>query len=206
MGAGGFDGGEDLGFVGAGSSAGFAGIGEEVDVGLVGVVGVAVAVEPAGHAEPADLDAVGFGDDGLPGGGGGVAGAGEEQAHFAEVLAGFGEAGPALVHDVVVGEGDDFDAAGLEGLGQRDGRVEHEGLAAAGVGGGDRGFHIDEAEVGGLKDVGDVGEERGPALGTGAGGGGGGANCLVGDDVTGDGEADLGDLVGIGRGDDGGTL
>ena len=26
-------------------------------------------------------------------------------------------------------------------------------------------FHVDEAEVGGLKDVADIGEERGPALG-----------------------------------------
>ena len=48
--------------------------------------------------------------------GGGVAGAGKEQAGLAQMVAGFGEAGPALVHDVVVGEGDDFDAAGLEGL------------------------------------------------------------------------------------------
>ena len=37
LGAGSFDGGEDLGFVGAGRAAGFAGIREEVDVGLVGV-------------------------------------------------------------------------------------------------------------------------------------------------------------------------
>ena len=36
LGAGSLDGGEDLGFVGAGCSAGLAGIGEEVDVGLVG--------------------------------------------------------------------------------------------------------------------------------------------------------------------------
>ena len=80
LGAGGFDGGEDLGLVGSGRAAGLAGIGEEVDVGLAGVVGVAVAVEPAGHAQPAYLDAIGLGDDRLPGGGFGVGGSGKEQA------------------------------------------------------------------------------------------------------------------------------
>ena len=201
LGAGGLDGSEDLGLVGTGGSARFAGIGEEVDVGLVGVIGVAIAVEPAGHAEPADLDAVGLGKDGLEGLRGGVAGAGEKEAGFAEMLAGFDETGPALVHDVVVGEGNDFDAAGLEGFGQDDGSVEHEGLRATGVGGGDGSLKVDEAKIGGLEDVADLGEERGPALDPFALSGSGGADGFVWNDVAGNGEADPGKLVRIG--DDG---
>ena len=64
---------------------------------------------------------------------GGVAAAGEKEAGLAEVVTGLGKPGPALIHDVVVGEGDDLDAAGLERLGQGDRSVEHEGLGALGV-------------------------------------------------------------------------
>ena len=135
---------------------------------------------------------------GCQAGRGGVAGAGKEQAHFAQVLAGFGKAGPALIHDMVVGEGDDFDAAGLERLRQRDRRVEHEGLGALGVVGRDRRFEVDEAEVGGLKDVGDVGEERCPALDAIAAGGGCGANGFMRNDIAGDGKADPGEFMRIG--------
>ena len=60
LGAGGFDGFNHAGFIHSGGTAGFAGIWEEIDVRLIVLVGVAVAVEPAGHAEPADLDAVGL--------------------------------------------------------------------------------------------------------------------------------------------------
>ena len=126
LGAGLPDGFEDCGFVRSRCAAGLIGIGEEVHMGLVGLIGVAVAVEPTGHAQPAYLDAVRLGDDGLPVVGGVVAGAGEEHSFVAEMLAGLGESSPTLVHDVVVGEGDDPDAAGLEGFNQGDWRVEHE--------------------------------------------------------------------------------
>ena len=96
-----------------------------------------------------------------------------------------------------------LDAAGLESLGQLDGGIEEEGLGAVGVLGGDGGFEIDEAEVGAVEDVGDVGEEGGPALLGVSGGLGGGADRLVGDDVAGDGKGDLGEIVGI-RSNDGG--
>jgi len=162
-----FDGGEHGGIVSAGRSSGFAGIGKKVGVGLIVFIGIAIAVEPAGHAEPSDLDAVGFSDHGLKGLRGGVAGAGEEQAFLTQVLARFGEAGPTLVHDVVIGEGDDFDAAGFESVKQGDGGVKHEGLAAFGVGRGHRGFEVHETEVGMLEDVGDIGEQGAPSVGVG---------------------------------------
>ena len=113
------------------------------------------------------------------------------------MVAGFGEAGPPLVHNVVIGEGDYFDTTGLEGLWQGEGCVEHEGLAALGVVRGDGRLHIDEAEVGVMKDVGNVGEEGDPALDAGAFGSGSGANGLVRDDIAGDSEGDPGQLVGI---------
>ena len=74
LGAGGFDGGEDLGFVGSGRAADSPGYGKKFTCGWSCVIGIAIAVEPARHAQPADLDAVGLGDDGLPGLRGGVAG------------------------------------------------------------------------------------------------------------------------------------
>jgi hypothetical protein len=44
------------------------------------------------------------------------------------VFAGFGESGPALVHYVVIGEGDNLDSAGLQAFEQGNGRVEQEWL------------------------------------------------------------------------------
>ena len=112
------------------------------------------------------------------------------------MFAGLGKAGPALIHDVVVGKGDDLDAAGLEGVDKGDRGVKHEGFGAAGVGGGDRGLHVDETEVGAMEDVGDVAEEGGPALHAVSAGSRRGADRLVGNDVAGHGEGDLGERMG----------
>src|SRR5208337_4092518 len=114
FGAGLFDRFEDLGLVRSRSAARLARIREEVHVRLVVLVGVTAAVEPARHAEPADLDAVGLDDDGLPSLLRRVSGTGEEQPFVAQMLAGFRESWPALVHYVVVGERNDLDAVGLQ--------------------------------------------------------------------------------------------
>ena len=90
-----FDGLEHPGLVHSRRAAGLARIGEEVHVRLVVLVGVAVAVEPARHAQPAHLDAVGLDDDRLPGLLGRVAGADEEQALLAQMLAGLGKSRPS---------------------------------------------------------------------------------------------------------------
>ena len=62
-----FHGGEHLRLVRTRRAARLAGIGKEIHVRLVVLVGIAIAVEPARHAQPAHLDAVGLGDHRLPG-------------------------------------------------------------------------------------------------------------------------------------------
>ncbi len=84
--------------------------------------------------------------------------AGKGQADLAQVLAGLGKARPSLVHDVIVGERNNLDPGGLQGLGKCDRSVEHEWLDALGVVRGDRRLHVDESEIGGAEDVGHVGE------------------------------------------------
>jgi hypothetical protein len=73
------------------------------------------------------------------------------------------------------------------------------------VGGCDGRFHVDEAEVGGLEDVCNVIKEGSPAGFAGAIRGCGGAYGLVGYDVSGNGEADLGELVRVRWRGDGGA-
>lgn len=72
------------------------------------------------------------------------------------------------------------------------------------MGGGDRGFEVDEAEVGGLEEIGYVGEGDVPAVVVGIGlvGGGGLDDGLMGDDVSGGGEGDAGDLAWVGGAED----
>jgi hypothetical protein len=103
---------------------------------------------------------------------------------------------------VVVGEADDFDAAGFEGLREGNGRVEEEWLGAAGVGRCDGSFEVDEAVVGGLEEVGGIGEEGVPSIvvGVGLAGFGGVDDGLVGDDVSGGDEGDAGGFSGVGAG------
>ena len=55
------------GFVHSRSAARLIRIGEEVHVRLAVFLRVAIAIEPAGHAQPAHLDAVGLRDHRLPG-------------------------------------------------------------------------------------------------------------------------------------------
>ncbi len=116
------------------------------------------------------------------------------------MVAGFGKAGPALVHDVVIGKGDDLDAVGLEGFGQGGGGVEHERLRATGVGGCHGSLEVDETEVCRAKDVADITEKPAPALDTFSICGRGGAHRLVGNDISGDGEGYLGKVMGVGGG------
>ena len=187
LGAGGFDFFEDGGLIEAGSAAGIVGVGEESDVGIRILVGIAIAVEPAGHAEPSDFDAVLFEDDGLPGGFSVCACADEEEFLFAEMIEGFEKAGVALVEDVIVREGDDFYAIGFQRLEEGDGSVKLKWLGAAAVLGGDGRFEIDETEVGLAEGVGDLRQENVVAAvevgcgGFGVGGVGlsGGAGCTV---------------------------
>ena len=148
------DGLQHSGLVHSRRAARFVRIREEVHVRLIVLIGIAVAVEPARHAQPADLDAVGLDDDRLPGLSRRVARADEEQPLLAQMLARLGKSGPALIHHMVVGEGDDLDAVGLQRVDQRDRRVEHEGLGAVRVRRSHRSFQVDEAEVGALEDVG----------------------------------------------------
>jgi hypothetical protein len=68
---------------------------------------------------------------------------------------------------------------------------------------GHRGFHVHKAEVGVLKDIGDIGEERGPARFAVPGRGGRGFDWIVRYDVAGDGEIDLGKIVRVGDNDGG---
>lgn len=128
LGAGRLDRREDLGFVRARSARRLTGIGEEVDVREAVVAGIAVAVEPARHAQPSHLDAVGLDDQRLPHELRGAGGAHREHAFGAQVFACLGKSVPTLVHHVVVGEGNDADAAGLEAVNQRHGGIELEGL------------------------------------------------------------------------------
>ena len=58
---------QHTGLVHSRRAARFARIGKEVHVRLIVLVGIAIAVEPARHAQPAHLDAVGLDDDRLPG-------------------------------------------------------------------------------------------------------------------------------------------
>ena len=72
------------------------------------------------------------------------------------------------------------------------------------MGGGDRGFEVDEAVVGGLEEVGGIGEKGVPAVVVGVGfvGFGGFDDGLVGDDVSGGYEGDAGGFAGVGAGVD----
>ena len=76
---------------------------KEVHMRLVVLIGIAVAVEPARHSQPAHLDSVGLGDDRLPTLLGRVARAGKKHSALAQVLARLGKARPSLVHHVIVG-------------------------------------------------------------------------------------------------------
>jgi hypothetical protein len=58
----------------------------------------------------------------------------------------------------------DFDAVGLQRVNQCDGRVEHERFGAVRVIRSHRSFKIHKAEVGLLKDIAHIAEERAPAL------------------------------------------
>lgn len=72
------------------------------------------------------------------------------------------------------------------------------------MGGGDGGFEVDEAKVRGLEEVGYVGEEGVPAIVVGVGfvGSGGLNDGPVGNDVSGGGKGDAGDLAGVGGAED----
>ena len=207
LGAGGFDGGEDLGFVGAGGAAGFAGIGEEVDVGLVGDVGIAIAVEPAGHAEPADLDAIGLSEDGLPGG---LRGVSPEPAKSRPASRRWSRvsAKPAQPWSMtwLLAKETILMPLALRAWGSATGASNMKGLLPVEWSGATGVSILTKPKSADWKTSATSREERGPALGAGAGGGCGGTDGFVGNDVSGDGKADLCDLVGIGRGDDGGTL
>ena len=113
------------------------------------------------------------------------------------MLARLGKAGPALVHHMVVGEGNDFDAVGLERVEQCNRRVELKWLGALRVRRSHRGFEVDEAEVGPPEDVAHVREERAPALSAFSGSGCRGADRFVRNHVASHGKADLGQLVRI---------
>ena len=63
--------------------------------------------------------------------------------------------------------------------------------------GSDRGFEVDEAEVGGLEDIGDTAEERLPAIRAFTGGCGCGADRIVGYHVSCDSEVHPGQFVGV---------
>jgi len=75
-----------------------------------------------------------------------------------------------------------------------------------GVSGCDGGFEVDEAVVGGFKEVGGIGEKGVPAVVIRAGvvGFGGFDDRLVGDDVAGGDEGNAGGLAGVGAGVDSG--
>ena len=113
------------------------------------------------------------------------------------MVAGLVEAGPALIHHVIVGEGDDPDAVGLQRIKKGNRRVELKWLGALRVRRSHRGFEVDEAKVGLLEDVAYVCKERAPALGAFSGSGRGGADRLMWNHVASHGKADLGQLVGI---------
>src|SRR6185369_7473893 len=108
----------------------------------------------------------------------------------------FGEAGPALVHNMIVGKRNDLDAVGFERFRQGDRGVEHKRLRSVRVGRGDRRFEVDEAEVSAAKDVAYLAQEGAPTLAAFAGSRGGGADRLMRNDVSSNGKADLGHVMG----------
>ncbi len=78
--------------------------------------GIAIAIQPASHPEPADLNAVLFDDDRLPGIFGRAPGSSKEKALPAQMFKSLTKPRIALVKDVIVGEGDDFNSVELQRL------------------------------------------------------------------------------------------
>src|SRR6266568_2535654 len=106
------------------SATRFTGIREKRDVRFAVLFGIAIAIQPASHPEPADLNTVLFDDDRLPGIFGRAPGSGKENSLFAQMFKSFTKARIALVKDVIVGEGDDLNSAKLQRLQESDGRIE----------------------------------------------------------------------------------
>ena len=95
---------------------------------LVVLVRVAISIQPASHSQPAHLDAVGLDHQRLPRLRSGVARPHKLQPDLPQVITGFSESGPSLVHHMVVGKRHDLDPVGLQRLWQRHRRVKHERL------------------------------------------------------------------------------
>src|SRR2546427_1735745 len=106
------------------SAARLTGIREKRDVRFAVLFGIAIAIQPASHPEPADLNAVLFDDDRLPGIFGRAPGSGKKNSLFAQMFKSLTKAHIALVKDVIVREGDDFNSAELQRLQQSDRRIE----------------------------------------------------------------------------------
>ena len=88
----------------------------------------------------------------------------KQQPHLAQVFARLGKPRPALVHHVVVGKRNNLDPAGLQRLGQRHRRVEHERLRSLRVLRSHRRLQVDEPEIRALENVAHIAEQRSPAL------------------------------------------
>src|SRR5258708_7861555 len=82
---------------------------------------------------------------------------------FAKMVDGLGEAALSLVEHVIVGERNDLDAAGLQGVEQKRRRVKLKSPGADGVRGRNRRLKIHEADVGFEKNVRHRSEESVPS-------------------------------------------
>src|SRR5258708_13500878 len=82
---------------------------------------------------------------------------------FAKMVDGLGEAALSLIEHVIVGERNDLDAAGLQGVEQKRRRVKLKSPGADGVRGRNRRLKIQEADVGFEKNVRHRSEETVPS-------------------------------------------
>src|SRR6266849_3190755 len=94
----------------------FAGVREKRDVRFAVLFGIAIAIQPASHPEPAYPNAVLFDDDRLPGIFGRAPGSGKKNSLFAQMFKSLTKPRIALVKDMIVGEGDDLNSVELQRL------------------------------------------------------------------------------------------
>src|SRR6266404_1449101 len=111
-------------------------------------VGIVMAIEPARHSQPANLDSVLLDDHRFQRDVRGLSRADKHQVMLAKMVDGFGKAALSLIEDVVVGERDDLDAAGFQRIEQNRRRVKLKSLCAERVRGRNRRLKIHEADVG----------------------------------------------------------
>src|ERR1700730_3544067 len=110
------DGFENSGFIEAWSSHRFAGIGEEGYMRIAIFFRVAAAIEASRHAQPPDLDSVFLENNRLPGYFRSAPRASEENSLLAKMILRLGEAGIALIEDMIVCNGNDLHPTEFQGL------------------------------------------------------------------------------------------